>query len=80
LKLLSFLKTKHWIYKDLGHLKKSYLLKNDKNKIKSCTWTTIRNYYNKLQKKLFQNSFIWKKFFGGKKHVMFLWNNHVGSL
>jgi hypothetical protein len=36
----------------------------------SCTWTTISIYYNKLQKKLFQNSFIWKSFFWQKWHVV----------
>jgi hypothetical protein len=38
--------------------KNSYLLKNDEEKNMSYTWTTISIYYNKLQKKMFQNSFI----------------------
>jgi hypothetical protein len=45
----------------------------------SCTWTTIGIYYNKLQKKMFQNSFIWKKKIGKKDAILFS-SNHVGSL
>jgi hypothetical protein len=41
--------------------KKSHLFKNDDEKDMSCTWTIINIDYNKLQKQLFQNSFIWKK-------------------
>jgi len=37
----------------------------------SCTWIIISIYYNKLQKKLFQNSFIWKSFFGKKNLQLF---------
>jgi hypothetical protein len=29
-------------------------------------------YYNKLQKKNFQNSFIWKKKFGEKRHATYM--------
>jgi hypothetical protein len=32
LKLLSFLKMKHWIYKELRHFQNSYLLENDEEK------------------------------------------------
>jgi hypothetical protein len=38
----------------------------------SCTWTTISIYYNKLQKKLFQNSFIWKNNLGKTTYISFL--------
>jgi hypothetical protein len=51
--------------------KNSYLLKDDEEKKNSCTWTTIIIYYNKMQKKLFQNSFIWTSFFWQKRHVVF---------
>jgi len=37
----------------------------------SCIRKTISIYYNNLQKTLFQNSFIWKSFFWGKKLVVF---------
>jgi hypothetical protein len=37
----------------------------------SCTWKTISIYYKKLQKKLFQNSFIWKTKFGKKNMLSF---------
>ncbi len=40
--------------------------KNDEKRNISCIWTIISIYYNKLQKTLFQNSFIWKKKFGEK--------------
>jgi hypothetical protein len=44
----------------------------------SCTITTISIYYNKLQKQLLQNSFVWKKEFGKRTCNPFL-SNHVGS-
>jgi hypothetical protein len=52
--------------KNQDTFKNLYLLKNDKEKNMSCIWTTINIYYNKLQKQLFQSSFIWKSFFGKK--------------
>jgi S-adenosylmethionine:diacylglycerol 3-amino-3-carboxypropyl transferase len=60
--------------------KNSLLFKNDEEKNISCTWTTIGIYYNKLQKKLFQNSSIWKSFFWQKGHAIFFSNNPIGSL
>jgi hypothetical protein len=38
----------------------------------SCTWTTIGIYYNKLQKTMFQNSFIWKKKMAKRTQSFFL--------
>jgi hypothetical protein len=52
---------KHKIYKELGHFQIFIFIQNDDEKDMSCTWTIINIHYNKLQKKLFQNSFIWKK-------------------
>jgi hypothetical protein len=59
--------------------KNSYLLKNDKEKNISCTWTTISIHYNKLQKKSFKIHSYEKVFFG-KKHVVLFYNNPIGSL
>jgi hypothetical protein len=50
--------------KNQNIFKNSNLFKNDKQKNILCTMTTISIYYNKLQKQLLQNSFIWKKKFG----------------
>jgi hypothetical protein len=46
--------------------------KNDKQKNMSCIGTTRSMYYKKLQKKLFQNSFVWKKNLGKKTCGLFL--------
>jgi hypothetical protein len=43
-------------------------------------WTTINIYYYKPQKKLFQNSFIWKSFFCEKGHEVIFYSNPIGSL
>ncbi len=58
LKLLSFLKMKNQIYKQIRTLSNIHIYSKMMKKKNSCTWTTISIYYNKLQKKLFQNSFI----------------------
>jgi len=58
LKLLSFLKTNTEFTRNQDTFKNSYLLKSNEEKNMSCTWTIISIYYNKLQKTLFQNSFI----------------------
>jgi hypothetical protein len=47
----------------------------------SCIWTNIGISYNKLQKKLFQNSFIWKKKKNWQKeHAILFFSNPMGSL
>jgi hypothetical protein len=46
----------------------------------SCTWTIISINYDKLQKKLFQNSFKSKSCFWQKGHVILFYNNPAGSL
>jgi hypothetical protein len=59
--------------------KNSYLFQNDFKKNTSCIGTTISIHYEKLQKQLFQNSFVWKKYFYTKGHVLF-YINPIGSL
>jgi hypothetical protein len=60
-----FLKQNIEIKENHDTFKFSYLLKNDEEKINVIIWTTIIIYYNKFHRKMFQNSFKWKKM--GKK-------------
>jgi hypothetical protein len=79
LKLLSFLKTKHWIYKELRHFQKFICIKKWwKKKV-----MYLNNYKHLLQhvaKKLFHNSFIWKRFFWEKILTFLFYSNHASSL
>jgi len=65
LKLLSFLKMKHWIYKESGYFQNFIFIPKWWRK----KHVMYLDNYNKLQNKLFQNSFMWKNFFGGKKDI-----------
>jgi hypothetical protein len=66
LKLLSFLKMKHWIYKELAHFQKFTLFQNCKQKNMSCTWTIISIYYKNLQKQCSKIHLYVKMIFGQK--------------
>jgi hypothetical protein len=57
----------------------SYLFQNDFFKNHIMYWDNYNIHYNKLQKQLFQNSFVWKNYLYTKGHVLFL-SNSIGSL
>ncbi len=60
-----YIKTYVFIFYIFGFLIK-YLCINDEEKNMSCTWTTIKNYYNKLQKNCFKIHSYEKNSFGKK--------------
>jgi hypothetical protein len=75
-KLLSFFKMKHWICKESTHLKKSYLFNNDF--LKMMHWGTF-NFFYKLQKNSFKNSFACKIVFWEKGLAISFQSNCFGS-
>ncbi len=69
LKLPSFKKTKHWIYKELAQFQKFRFLQNIYLK-KIMFLKNYKIYYNFFQKQLFKNLFVWKSYFWTKGHVV----------
>ncbi len=79
-KLASFFKTKLKICKEFVHFYKFIFIKKI---IKKKIWligAILIIFHNKLQKKSFKNSFIWKNYFGEKGQAMLMWGNTCGSL
>ncbi len=79
LKLLSFLKTNHWIYKKSRHFHISILFKNDEEKNMPCNWTIISIYHNKFEKNIPKFIHMKKKNLAKRTCNPFS-NNPIGSL